>query len=252
MKKAIVALIPILALAMLVGISTMPAVASDGPFDIYWEPTSHPNPARAWTLDPATASPSWPGTTLAGRLTGGANHIEITFQDYPSYTFTKEYVEVYDKKEGYYEWKGALLEYFWMSDWTLLASGDVDAYIAANPGVSVFYHMKDYFLGLSEFDASGNLLWQIYRQYSYWMQTAYTASTFGFPEAIGERIHADWTGSTYISSTTLWQATATYFVILFNANLADYYGSSATIGNMNSIYGAFPVTFTGFGYKWIP
>ena len=250
MKKAIVALIPILVLAILAGISTMPAIASDGPFDVYWEQTSHPKYGPAF-IDPATP-PSWPNTELVGRLTGGANHIEITFQDYPSYTFTKEYVEVFDKKEGYYEWKGAILEYFWMSDRTLLASGDVDAYIAANPGVSVFHHMKDYFLGLSDFDGNGELQWQIYRQYSYWIQTAYTASTYGFPEAIGERIHADWTDSTYVSSTTLWQATATYFVIPAGGDLADYYGILATIGNMNGIYAAFPATFTGFGYKWLP
>lgn len=246
--KAIIALIPMLLVAMLAGMATMPAVALDGTFDVYWEPTYHPK-GTGWTLDPATASPSWSGTTLAGRLTGGANHIEITFQDYPSYTFTKEYVEVYDKKEGYYEWKGAMLEYFWMSDGALLASGDVDAYIAANPEVSVLYHMKDYFLGLSDFDTSGNLLWQIYRQYSYWIQTEYTASTFGFPEAIGDRIHVEWDGSTYISSTVLWQATATYFVIPPSGPLSTYYTSGQP---MYDIYGAFPATFTGFGYKWLP
>lgn len=246
-SKAIVALIPMLFLAMLAGISTMPAIATPGLYDVYWEPTYHPK-GTGWTLDPATASPSWPDTELVGKLTGAANHIEITYQDYPSYTFVKEYVEVYDKKEGLYEWKGATLEYYWMSDWRILAPDD-----ALLEPENILFHMKDYFVGLSKFDGNGELQWQIYRQYAYWIQTEDTATTatiYGpFPEAIGERLHVEWDGSTYISSTVLWQATSTYFVIPVGASLSTYYYSGS---DMDNIYGAFPDAFTGFGYKWLP
>ncbi len=215
-------------------------------YDVYWEESYHPK-RGANPLNPATATPAWPGVDLGARPTGNAVHVTETFQDYPSYTFVKNYVEVYNKKSGLATWKGCTMEYYWMSDWTLLAPDDVDAYIAANPGVTVLYHMKDYRLGVSMYNSDGTLAWSLSRQYSFWIQTEYSATTYGFPEAIGERIHASWDGSTYVPSTDFWMATATYFTIPAGDSLLAYVGPT----QMDEIYDAFPSSYTG-SYNWLP
>lgn len=239
MKKLIISIVMVTLLVVSVSVAWANAT-----YDVYWEETDHPRHGAS-PLDPATATPAWPDVDLGARPTGHAVHVTETYQDYPSYTFVKSYVEVYDKKSGLSTWKGCTMEYYWMSDWELLAPDDVDAYMTANPGITVLYHMKDYFLGVSSYDTEGTLLWSISRQYAYWIQTEYTAGFFGFPEAIGERIHAEWTGSTYVSSPDFWIATSTYFTIQEGEDLIGYYD-----GPMAPIYAAFPEEYRG-GYNWL-
>ena len=244
-KLAIVGIVALFVLGMVMSVAT---VAAQQTYDTYWELTFHPRDGPA-PLDPATATPSWSNLDLGLVATGNAVHAQETFQAYPSYTFTKNYVEVYNKKADLYTWKGCTMEYYWMSDWTLLAADDVDSYITANPGVTVLYHMKDYRLGVSIYD--GDLEWSISRQYTYWLQTEYTAATFGFTEDIGDRIHAEWDGatSTYILSDTVWLALSTYFTIPHDADLSVYYNLGSP--SMSDIYGAFPDEYKGH-YNWLP
>ena len=247
-KLAILGIVALFVLGMVMSVATV--AASPTTYDTYWELTSHPKPGE-FILDPTTATPSWSDLDLGLVATGNAVHAQETFQDYPSYTFTKNYVEVYNKKADLYTWKGCTMEYYWMSDWTLLAADDVDSYIAANEGVTVLYHMKDYRLGVSIYGGDADLEWSISRQYTYWLQTEYTAATFGFTEDIGDRIHAEWDEdeATYNPSDSVWLALSTYFTIPLGDDLTTYYDAVGL--PMSPIYDAFPDEYKGH-YNWLP
>ena len=225
-------------------------------YNIFWEETHHPKrPDKYWTVDDGVDW-SHTDTELFTKVTGAALHSWDTFEDYPSYAFVDKHVLVYDQESTLYVIKGSTMEYVWMSDWTLLHPDDVDAYVEEHPETFVLYHMKDYFIGVAKFapteeHPNDNVLhWMLYRQYSYWIQTEYTKEAFGFPEEVGDRLHLTWTGSAYVSSDERWQGLSTYFVLHEGYEPSDI----GVIGFtwLAKIYDAFPETFRGFNYKWVP
>jgi len=184
-------------------------------------------------------------------LTGAVLHSWETFEDYPSYTFVDKHVLVYDQKSGLYVIKGSSMELVWMPDGTLLHPDDVDEYLEENPEAFVKYHLKDYFIDVAKFDP--NLRWMIYRQYSYWIQTEWTKEEYGFPEEVGERIHAEWDPEkeTYVPSDKLWLGLQTYLVFPEGVVPSDIHDGSGYEWLID-IYNAFPEEFKGFDYKWLP
>ena len=224
-------------------------------YNIFWEETYHP--ARGEGTVDDIADWSHTDAELFTKVTGAVLHSWDTFEDYPSYTFVDKHVLVFDQESGLYVIKGSTMEYIWMSDWTLLHPDDVDEYVEENPDVFVLYHMKDYFIGVAKFAPTKDhpdenvLHWMLYRQYSYWIQTEYSKDVFGFPEEIGDRIHAEYDEGTYVSSDELWQATATYFVLREGYAPSDI-GDEGKFLWLERIYNAFPETFRGFNYKWVP